>query len=281
MNLSRLFPLAVLASCTATKSPAPAEPIDESAQAPVYDAAVVRTGALPDARLLSPIPDRSKQLIVSLSEGWTGTDALLYRFERETDGLWHSVGGPTPSTIGHAGLGWGKGLHPEASDEGPRKREGDGRSPAGVFHIGNAYGYAKAPASTQLPFQKVTRSWRCVNDAGSKHYNRVLNTKDLEVDWSEAEHMRRWDDLYELVIEVDHNRILPSSGTPEDGDGSCIFLHVWRAPGKPTIGCTAMELESMKGLLSWLSPEASPVIVALPTARYESPRAAWQLPTIP
>ncbi len=270
----------LLAACSAESSqrkvPAPQTvPSLPQEKAPI-DAATKSDAATARAVL----PEASTQLILSLSEGWTGTDASLLRFEREPGGPWKPVGGPIPSTLGHAGLGWGRGLHPEPPKEEPTKREGDGRSPAGVFHIGGAYGYKDAPSDTELPFQRVTRSWRCVNDTESVHYNRIVNSKVVEEDWSEAEHMRRWDSLYELVIEVDHNRIIPEHGTPESGDGSCIFLHVWRRPGAPTIGCTAMELENMKGLLSWLRPEASPILVALPRARYQSLRASWQLPAL-
>ena len=44
-----------------------------------------------------------------------------------------------PITIGRAGAAWGIGLHPQQL--GPRKKEGDGRSPAGVFRIGDTEGF--------------------------------------------------------------------------------------------------------------------------------------------
>lgn len=274
----------VLGACkgpSANTSPTEPEPLPlEVAQVAPDPAPVV--AAPPDARLPeSPIPAATTQLIVSLSDGWTGTDAILHRYQREVGGPWQEVGDPIASTLGHGGLGWGRGLHTVDAPDEPIKHEGDGRSPAGVFHIGKSYGYASSPTGTTLPFQQVDRKWRCVNDTKSSSYNRVLDMKTTTKDWDEAERMRRHDHIYEIVIEVDHNHIVPSEQAPTPGDGSCIFLHVWRRPGAPTIGCTAMPLPAMRELLTWLSPQAAPVIVALPKERYETLRAAWALPQRP
>ncbi len=248
---------------------APTKPASAASQTP------------PDAAVpTGPIPASSTQLIVSRSEGWQGTDATLQRFERLPGDAWRPVGAPIASTLGRMGLGWGRGLHTTPSGDDPIKHEGDGRSPAGVFRITHSYGYDNAPSGTHLPFQQVTRSWRCVNDAQSEHYNKVLDAKKIDVDWNEAEHMRRRDHLYELVIEVDHNHIQHDIRTPVPGDGSCIFLHIWRRPGVPTIGCTAMPLDAMQTLLTWLRPSAQPVLVALPAANYDSLREDWALPTL-
>lgn len=227
---------------------------------------------------LGPIPDESTQLIVLRSDGWQSTNAMLQRFERDQGAAWRPIDRPFPSTLGHAGLGWGRGLHPGPRGDDPIKHEGDGRSPAGVFRITHSYGYDQAPNNTKISYQQVSRSWRCVNDATSKHYNQVLDSKKETVDWAEAEQMRRRDHLYELVIEVDHNHIQRDLAIPVPGDGSCIFLHVWQRPGAPTIGCTAMSLDDMRTLLEWLSPDAAPVLVALPADSYEALRNTWSLP---
>ncbi len=245
-------------------------------------AVTVFDSAAPDATLVvGPVPAEATQLIVSVSEGWTGRDAVLQRYERQQGKPWKPIGQPIQSTIGHAGLGWGRGLHPPPKADEPIKHEGDGRSPAGAFLIGRSYGYDKAPAGTTLPYEQVTRNWRCVSDAKSTHYNRVLDRQKITNDWRSAERMRRRDTLYEYVIEVDHNHIVPAEVSPTPGDGSCIFLHVWDQPGAPTIGCTAMPLSAMRTLLEWLRPTASPVLVALPREHYEILRNDWGLPGLP
>ena len=60
--------------------------------------------------------------------------------------------------------------------------------------------------------------------------------------------------------------------------GSCIFAHLWRTPGEPTAGCTAMAAETMDGMLAWLRPDARPVFVLLPRAEYERLAQDWRLP---
>lgn len=284
MHHAWLAALAVVGACNATNS-APSEPLHTPAPGQTPRANVEPAGAatvVPDAMqaMRSPIPVATTQLIVSRSDDWTATTTVLQRYERKAGASWQAVGPPIASTLGRTGLGWGRGLHATPDGTDPIKREGDGRSPAGVFRITNSYGYSNAPKGTTLPFQEVSRSWRCVNDAESAHYNKVLDSKQTTVDWSEAEKMRRNDHLYELVIEVDHNHIQRDVGVPTPGDGSCIFLHVWRRPGAPTIGCTAMPLEDMQALLSWLDPTAAPVLVALPNSRYEALRVAWNLPAV-
>jgi D-alanyl-D-alanine dipeptidase len=274
------LPLAFTLACSSgkgdTHSPTP---IVTEVSPAVWDAGLpARPQA--DASVRGPIPSATTQLVVTLTEGWTGTDSTLLRFERVPGGSWESVGEPIASVIGHGGLGWGRGLHTGgAQPDEPVKREGDGRSPAGVFAIGGVYGYDKEfSGTTTLPYQQVDRKWRCVNDSASTHYNRVLDSEGIEKDWKEAEQMRRRDELYRLVVPIDHNAIL--GGKPEAEAGSCIFLHVWRRAGKPTIGCTAMPHDKLEGLASWLDTPAKPVLVALPRERYEALRASWQLPVV-
>lgn len=243
------------------------------------DAKVASQDAL-RPRPVGPIPRSSKQLIVTLSADWSEASAVLYRFERDNDGLWLPAGKPFDTMLGRRGLGWGRGLHElPAADKGPIKVEGDGKSPAGVFAVDALFGYDEAFAgSTKLTYQQVDKTWRCVDDSKSRHYNRILTSKNVEVDWDESEDMRRRDELYRLVVAIDHNSIF--KGTPVPDGGSCIFFHVWRRRGAPTIGCTAMPLAKMKLLASWLDPASAPVLVALPRAEYLKVQESWLLPQL-
>jgi len=92
-----------------------------------------------------------------------------------------SVGGSISIVVGRNGLGWGIGLI--ATDDAqvrsgsdPVKREGDGKSPAGVFALGTAFGYASDPLQgLKVPYLNLTPSIECVDDPGSKHYNRIVD----------------------------------------------------------------------------------------------------------
>jgi D-alanyl-D-alanine dipeptidase len=250
-------------------------------------AAAIDAAAEP-ANVPTVIGAESLQLVVGLTDDWSDATIDLHRFTRVSGAPWAVDGKPWPATLGHAGLGWGRGLHgagaPQSMD-GPVKREGDGKSPAGVFAIGSALGYAKgAPADAAVPYQPLSDSWRCVDDPASAFYNRVLDETGIEVDWKSAETMRRNDELYRWVILIDHNNGLGTGDKadpkPTAGDGSCIFFHVWREPGGKTVGCTAMAKPAIEDLMVWLDPKSEPVLVALPRPIYESVREAWGLPTL-
>src|SRR5690606_2887517 len=115
-------------------------------------------------------------------------DADLWRFQRDERGDWQPLGAKVASAIGHTGLAWGRGTHELTAEPGePIKAEGDGKSPAGVFALGKAYGYDETPTTTALPYQQSTANWRCVNDSRSQYYNRVLDAAGVKKDWSEAE----------------------------------------------------------------------------------------------
>jgi len=150
-------------------------------------------------------------------------------------------------------------LHPDGL-AGPVKEEGDKRAPAGVFHLESGFG-TKAPTLANFSFRRTTDGDRWVDDPASSHYNQWVSLDDpaIRQDWNSAEVLRRKDGLYELAIVVGHNR-----GPILKGRGSAIFLHVWVAPGRSTIGCTAMAKNHVRDLLEWLDAAKSPVLVQAP-----------------
>jgi zinc D-Ala-D-Ala dipeptidase len=219
------------------------------------------------------IPAEAKQLITAIVDDWDATRATLSRFRR-TGASWQPDGEPWPGVVGKSGAAWGVGLHgagAPAGRAGPVKREGDGRSPAGVFALRGSYGYAKAPPSgARLPYVPLDDRWQCVDDPDSKHYDLILDRTTVAPDWKSAEEMRRKDELYAWVVDVAHN---PARAP---GAGSCIFLHVWRGAASGTAGCTAMDRRKLEQLLATLDPSA--VFVLLPRAEYTALAPAWALP---
>ena len=234
---------------------------------------------LPSAALAKglKLPAATGQILVVTTDGWEAKTGTLRRFERAKRG-WRAVGEPIPITVGKTGLGWGRGVFPTgkpAGLEGPEKREGDGRAPAGVFRLVEATGYAEAaPAGTTLRYHHATDRLRCVDDTASPDYNKlVLAPETGEPAWKSDEHMRRADALYEWTVVVEHNREPTTAGL-----GSCIFLHVWRGPTDPTVGCTAMAPEAMAAVLAWLDAAKRPLLVQLPRPVYKSMRGPAALP---
>ncbi len=226
----------------------------------------------------------AQQVVLVTTPDWTTATGTLRTYTRTATG-WRMDGVPTPVSVGRAGAGWGLGLHPAQSD-GPQKREGDGRAPAGVFRIGTAFGYAPGvpalladAARSPLPYAPMQASSWCVDVSASPLYNRIVDTRDVgdAAIKGSTEPMRRdvhekGDQVYRMGFVIEHN--------PEGRKdaGSCIFAHLWRAPGAPTAGCTAMATPQMERLYGWLRVDARPVFVLLPEAEYARLQAAWDLP---
>lgn len=214
--------------------------------------------------------DTSNQLIVVTTKNWTDVQGTAQRYERQGK-TFQKYGAPFPVVVGKSGLAWGKGLGVVEQREGPVKREGDGKAPAGLFKLGTAFGYDSS-ADTRLPYLALTSSTECVDDSHSKRYNELVDGSKIAKDWNSSEHMRRDDDMYRQGIVIEHN-------TPASADaGSCIFFHIWRAPTSPTLGCTAMDPADIARLFSWLDPRQSPLLIQLPEAEYEHFRERWNLP---
>jgi L,D-peptidoglycan transpeptidase YkuD (ErfK/YbiS/YcfS/YnhG family) len=220
----------------------------------------------------------AQQMVVVTIADWNADRGTLHSFELDGKN-WHEVRAAQPVTIGRNGAAWGLGLN-DAQPEGPRKREGDGRSPAGMFSIGDAFGYADA-ASTGLRYRALSASDYCVDVSGSPLYNRIV---DAHVVGNAAvagstEPMRRdlhanGDQRYRLGFVIEHNAQAQPQG------GSCIFAHLWKSPTDATTGCTAMSDATMQSLLAWLRRDRHPVFVLLPQANYVRLREAWQLPNL-
>ena len=220
----------------------------------------------------------ARQLVLVVTPDWNADHGMLRTFTRDGQ-RWREVDRAAPVTIGKAGAAWGLGLQPPQA-AGPLKLEGDNRSPAGVFRIGEAFGYDPL-AATALPYRALSAADYCIDVSGSPQYNRIVDAKVVGAAAvkGSTEPMRRdlhanGDQRYRLGFVIEHNaQALPQAG-------SCIFAHLWKSPHDATAGCTAMAVPVMRRLLAWLRPEDQPVFVLLPQAEYRRLQHAWQLPAL-
>jgi L,D-peptidoglycan transpeptidase YkuD (ErfK/YbiS/YcfS/YnhG family) len=241
-------------------------------------ATVTAAGASPDFR----IPAETTQLLLGLAEDWNSSHATLQRFERAANGPWKPAGAPWPARLGADGLAWGRGLHPEAvtRDGNPVKQEGDDRSPAGVFALGKAYGYA--PDVTRRPGQpycQVGEQDLWVEDVTSPYYNQHLrlNHPRPENAWEKKQQMRLNDPAHSLKLFIAHN----AGSQTQPGAGSSIFFHIWRKEGaKPSSGCTVMAESRLRDLIAWVEPDQHPLFVLLPRPVYVQMTNPWNLPAL-
>ncbi len=218
--------------------------------------------------------DGVRQLIVATAPSWDAFEGSAQCFER-VGGEWKAVGKPWTVLYGKRGLAWGSGVHGQ-EEKGLRKVENDGRSPAGVFRFGTIYTYDRAlPEGSDYPFHTVTAADAWIDDATSPDYNRhvVVDPKNPPP-WYAKQRMRLGDFAYRWLVELRHN-----SDPPVPGNGSAIFLHLRRAPHKPSVGCTVMSEPNLTALIRWLRADAKPHFVLLPRDEYVARWKAWNLPS--
>ena len=196
----------------------------------------------------------TKQLLVVTTENWSTPTGSLQRYERE-DHVWKKVGKAIEIKLGRNGLGWGIGLHKVPKDAKIIKKEGDGKSPAGIFRLNQAFGYV--PFDIDYPYEVYKETDHCVDDVNSKYYNKIVDSTKIQRDYESHERMKFPKDYYKYGVVVDHNGITEGAKSKR-GSGSCIFIHI---KSVPTAGCTVMNESQIKEVLRWLDPNANPLLL--------------------
>ena len=218
-----------------------------------------------------------RQLIVVTTKSWNDVRVNVQLLERPQAGEtpWIKVGEQFPGVIGKQGFGWGIGLHGTGEKGTPTKKEGDQRSPAGVFKLYSVFGTA-SPAQVsflRFPYEQVGPSTEAIDDPRSRYYNRIVSRERVKYrDWSTSESMLAVGGRYRLGVMLEHNW----SQIP--GSGSCIFFHVWASDRDGTAGCTAVSLVNLERLIHWLDADKSPLVVQLPKTEYLRLKQSWELP---
>ncbi|PYC69908.1 hypothetical protein C7C46_27735 [Streptomyces tateyamensis] len=179
------------------------------------------------AGYLARIPAGTAQVLVAAGSGKDAADTTVTLYSRTPDGRWRA-GTAWPAHNGFAG--W-------TADH----REGDLRSPVGVFPLSDAGGLKGDPGS-KLPYHQ--------DDAF------VAEGSGFTGDSLAG--------AFDYVVAIDYNRVAGSS--PLDrreplgaARGGGIWLHVDH--GGPTHGCVSLTEDHMAELLRTLDPAAHPVIV--------------------
>ncbi|CAA6826368.1 MAG: Unknown protein [uncultured Sulfurovum sp.] len=194
----------------------------------------------------------TQQLIVVITQNWSTPKGILQRYEKRDK--WQKVGKAIDIKLGRNGLGWGVGLHTTPKDANIIKKEGDGKAPAGIFSLKQAFGYF--PFTVDYPYEVYKSTDHCVDDTNSKLYNKIVDSNKVTKDYKSFEHMRFAKDYYKYGIVVNHNHIDEPGAIK--GAGSCIFIHIKKVP---TAGCTVMREDEMKEIIQWLDADKNPLLV--------------------
>ncbi len=195
----------------------------------------------------------TEQLIVVTTKNWSAPNGILQRYDKQGS-VWHKTGKAIAVKLGRNGLGWGRGLHTIPKDAKIIKKEGDGKAPAGIFTLKQAFGYN--PFVVSYPYEVYKTTDHCVDDVHSKFYNKIVDSTKVKVDYKSKEHMKFPKNYYKYGIVVNHNHIDEAGAIP--GAGSCIFMHIKKVP---TAGCTVMNESEMKEIILWLDADKHPLLV--------------------
>ena len=115
-----------------------------------------------------------------------------------------------------------------------RKKEGDKKTPKGVFEIENLYFRKdrKEKPLTSLKCVEIKKSMGWCNDTSfQKKYNKLIKIEKK----IKYEKLKRKDYKYDFLIPIKYNFKRPIVGL-----GSCIFIHLTKNY-KPTAGCIALK----------------------------------------
>jgi len=181
------------------------------------------------------------QLLLVVADTPDTSLARLYVLERTATG-WEPRFAPLPAMVGRNGIA-------------PRgeKREGDGRTPAGVFPLEFAFGYSPA-IDSRMPYRQATEDDIWVDDVNASDYNTWAKRGGSSAASYEA--MKRQDHRYRHGVVIGYNR-----NPIIKGRGSAIFLHVWLENGETTTGCVAVDEVELIKILAWLDPAKKPQIL--------------------
>jgi len=183
----------------------------------------------------------SSQCLLVVNDEASSPAAKVHALERR-EGVWRSAFPSMKAMIGKNGF-----APPGA------KREGDGRTPSGVFPLGTAFGYDPY-VETRMPYRQATAEDVWVDDPEAVDYNRWVKKGQTKA--ASFEIMRREDHLYRYGIVIEYN-----TDPVVKGHGSAIFFHVWLHSSESTHGCVALSEDNMRRVLRWLEPEAKAAAV--------------------
>ncbi|HWT76921.1 MAG TPA: L,D-transpeptidase family protein [Mobilitalea sp.] len=163
------------------------------------------------------------QLICVIGNG--GTDCTVSFHKKDESGKWLQQFS-TDGDCGSKGITY-------------NKKEGDHKTPAGLFSFTMAFGLQPDPGA-QLIYRQITEYDYWIDDTASPFYNTWVNSKETPGVY-QSEHLIDHAPQYNYVMNINFN----PDNTP--GLGSAIFLHCYNSLGKTT-GCIAIAEKYMKTL---------------------------------
>ncbi|SDW29057.1 L,D-transpeptidase family protein [Flavobacterium degerlachei] len=181
-----------------------------------------------------------EQLLVVYNYQPESYSAVFVAFEKK-DGSWALKFDPVEVGIGKNGF-----ANPLT------KKEGDGKSPTGIFRLGKLFSYEKQ-LNTLLENQQTTADDKWIDDPDSVDYNTYVKGTTSAKSY---ENLLLKNDAYKycMVVEYNTNPVIK-------GNGSAIFFHLGVKKPYFTAGCVAIDEGNMKSIVNWLDPKMNPSII--------------------
>ncbi len=133
------------------------------------------------------------------------------------------------------------------------KREGDGGTPRGTFRLRRLWWRADRGDSATDPAAGAAHPGRRRLVRGPARP--PLQPAGPAPPDSTGDRLWRADQLYDLIIELDHNTRPRIAGR-----GSAVFMHVARPGFAPTAGCVALTAAALRRLIARIGPRTRIVI---------------------
>jgi L,D-peptidoglycan transpeptidase YkuD (ErfK/YbiS/YcfS/YnhG family) len=185
-----------------------------------------------------PVEPRQRITVTASSYGTTYATVRVYQLSGSSSTKWVQVGGVWTARVGYHGV-----ARPGA------KREGDGKTPSGVFSFSIFFGVQANPG-VRFPWRHAYTYDYWDDDPRSPLYNEWVDSRTANAG-------RDPEPMHDVPA-YDYGAVIGYNTARTPGLGSAIFLHV--GTGGPTAGCVSLPAAELLKILRWLNPKANPTI---------------------
>lgn len=184
--------------------------------------------------------DTIQQLLLVINNNDSSNKATLIALEKRNK-KWRMKFNPMVASIGRNGFALPG-----------NKMEGDGKSPTGLYALGQLFSYENK-VNTSLPFIQTFEDDIWIDDTNHQDYNKYIKGNTTATSF---EHLHLSGVYYKYCMVIEYN-----THPVVKGKGSAIFFHVADADYKPTAGCVAIVETDMNKILSWMKPNVGKAVL--------------------